>query len=79
LGRQEALSMAETPRIKATSTFGGMDLDLRCGDKSLAVINLNDEDVLEVVKRGLERLAGQGKLDKELRGMCHCVGEPLNA
>ena len=38
-------------------------------------MDIADEPLKEIVKRGLERLAGQGKIDEDLRVMCHCVGE----
>lgn len=63
------------PHYLAKTGFGGLDLDLVCGDQSLATMQISDEDLSGVVKRGLERLSGQGKIDEELRSMCHEVGE----
>ena len=62
--------------------LGGFEIQLTCDQKNnhplnrLVTMKIPDDDLLEITKRGLERLAGQGKVDENLRAMCHCVGEP---
>jgi hypothetical protein len=64
-----------TPQFRARVTFGGLDVDLCCGDKSIAVLRIPDEDLEDLIIRGLERLSGQGKVSENLRSTCNCVGE----
>jgi hypothetical protein len=61
--------------------IGGYELQLTFDAKNnhpinrLATLKVSDSDLSEVIQRGLERLAGQGKVDEKLRLMCHCLGE----
>lgn len=61
--------------------FGALQLSVRAnlmdsGDNFHSVdisIDIQDEPLKLIIKRGLERLSGQGKIDEELRSMCACV------
>jgi hypothetical protein len=69
-------------QFRVAQTFGGITLFVKAKDPDVRNSEINvemsiaDAALSEVVKRGLERLSGQGRVDEELRSMCHCVGNP---
>jgi hypothetical protein len=67
--------MSHEVTISAADRIGGLTIYLELPTKSLLTLCVPDEDTIEIVKRGLERLAGQGKVDEQLRSMCHCIGQ----
>lgn len=76
--------MSEYKDFRVAQTFGGVTVFVKThlfdqGDNIHDLsyeMTIPDGPLLEVVKRGLERLSGQGKVDEQLRSMCYCVGEP---
>ena len=60
--------------LRVAQTFGGITLFVTCQNDVKVEVFVADGPLLEVMKRGLERLSGQGKVDEQLRSMCHCVG-----
>jgi hypothetical protein len=60
--------------FRAAATFGGLTLFVK-SDAANVELHIPDESLAEVLKRGLERLSGQGKVDQELFTMCHCIGQ----
>lgn len=70
--------MPETHQVRVQASangLGSLSISLETPTACLLEFRPSDEDTLEIVKRGLERLSGQGKVDEELRSMCHCVGQ----